>query len=158
MFNNLTERLSRTLRNISGRGRLTEENIKTSLREVRVALLDADVALSVVRDFIQRVKKKAMGHEINKSLTPGQEFIKIVKNEMTSAMGEVNTELNLATQPPAVILMAGLQGAGKTTSVVKLGKFITEKQKTLFFHLGLGGRLSACGHQAIGNPCTIGEY
>lgn len=129
MFNNLTERLSRTLRNISGRGRLTEENIKTSLREVRVALLDADVALSVVRDFIQRVKKKAMGHEINKSLTPGQEFIKIVKNEMTSAMGEFNTELNLATQPPAVILMAGLQGAGKTTSVVKLGKFITEKQK-----------------------------
>ncbi|WP_158367063.1 signal recognition particle protein [Candidatus Williamhamiltonella defendens] len=129
MFNNLTERLSRTLRNISGLGRLTEENVKTSLREVRVALLDADVALSVVRDFIQRVKKKAMGHEINKTLTPGQEFIKIVQNEMTSAMGQFNIELNLATQPPAVILIAGLQGAGKTTSVVKLGNFITEKQK-----------------------------
>lgn len=129
MFNNLTERLSHALHRIGGRGRLTEENIKTSLREVRVALLEADVALAVVRDFIQRVKKKAMGHQVNRSLTPGQEFIKIVKNEMTCAMGEVNVELDLAIQPPAVILMAGLQGAGKTTSVVKLGRFLTERQK-----------------------------
>ena len=129
MFENLTDRLSRTLRNISGRGRLTEENIKETLREVRMALLDADVALPVVRDFINRVKESAVGHEVNKSLTPGQEFVKIVKSELIAAMGEVNTELNLAAQPPAVVLMAGLQGAGKTTSVAKLGKFLKEKQK-----------------------------
>ncbi|PWC17050.1 signal recognition particle protein [Brenneria roseae subsp. roseae] len=129
MFENLTDRLSRTLRNISGRGRLTEDNIKETLREVRMALLEADVALPVVRDFINRVKERAVGHEVNKSLTPGQEFVKIVKNELVSAMGESNAELNLAAQPPAVVLMAGLQGAGKTTSVGKLGKFLKEKQK-----------------------------
>ena len=129
MFENLTDRLSRTLRNISGRGRLTEENIKETLREVRMALLEADVALPVVRDFINRVKESAVGHEVNKSLTPGQEFVKIVKGELIAAMGEVNTELNTAAQPPAVVLMAGLQGAGKTTSVGKLGKFLKEKQK-----------------------------
>ena len=93
-----------------------------------MALLEADVALPVVRDFINRVKG-AVGHEVNKSLTPGQEFVKIVKGELIAAMGEVNTELNLAAQPPAVVLMAGLQGAGKTTSVGKLGKFLEEKQK-----------------------------
>ncbi|MCG2879372.1 signal recognition particle receptor subunit alpha, partial [Obesumbacterium proteus] len=102
---------------------------KDTLREVRMALLEADVALPVVRDFINRVKESAVGHEVNKSLTPGQEFVKIVKNELTNAMGEVNTELNLAAQPPAVVLMAGLQGAGKTTSVGKLGKFLKEKHK-----------------------------
>lgn len=111
MFDNLTDRLSRTLRNISGRGRLTEENIKETLREVRMALLEADVALPVVRDFINRVKEKAVGHEVNKSLTPGQEFVKIVRNELVSAMGE-RTVLNTAAQPPAVVLMAGLQGCG----------------------------------------------
>lgn len=129
MFENLTDRLSRTLRNISGRGRLTEENIKETLREVRMALLEADVALPVVRDFINRVKESAVGHEVNKSLTPGQEFVKIVKGELIAAMGEVNTELNLAAQPPAVVLMAGLQGAGKTTSVGKLGKFLKENRR-----------------------------
>jgi len=129
MFDNLTDRLSRTLRNISGRGRLTEDNIKETLREVRMALLEADVALPVVRDFINRVKEKAVGHEVNKSLTPGQEFVKIVRNELVSAMGEENQSLNLAAQPPAVVLMAGLQGAGKTTSVGKLGKFLREKHK-----------------------------
>lgn len=129
MFENLSDRLSHTLRNISGRGRLTEENIKETLREVRMALLEADVALPVVRDFINRVKEKAVGYEVNKSLTPGQEFIKIVKNEIVNSMGAVNAELNLATQPPAVVLMVGLQGAGKTTSVSKLGKFLQEKKK-----------------------------
>ncbi|WP_241607956.1 signal recognition particle protein [Rosenbergiella epipactidis] len=129
MFDNLTDRLSQTLRNISGRGRLTEENIKETLREVRMALLEADVALPVVRDFIARVKESAVGHDVNKSLTPGQEFIKIVRDELVAAMGAENNELNLAAQPPAVILMAGLQGAGKTTSVGKLGKFLREKQK-----------------------------
>lgn len=129
MFANLTDRLSHTLRNIGGRGRLTEDNIKEALREVRMALLEADVALPVVREFIQRVKERAVGHEVNKSLTPGQEFIKIFKGELTAAMGEVNDALNLATQPPAVILLAGLQGAGKTTSLAKLGKFLAEKHK-----------------------------
>ena len=129
MFENLSDRLSRTLRNISGRGRLTEENIKETLREVRMALLEADVALPVVRDFINRVKESAVGVEVNKSLTPGQEFVKIVQKELETAMGEANTELNLAAQPPAVVLMAGLQGAGKTTSVGKLAKFLKEKKK-----------------------------
>ena len=129
MFENLTERLSQTLRNISGRGRLTEDNIKDALRDVRMALLEADVALPVVRQFINQVKEKAIGLDVNKSLTPGQEFIKIVQQELTIAMGEVNSTLNLATQPPAVMLMAGLQGAGKTTSVAKLAKFLKEKQK-----------------------------
>ncbi|MFQ1042730.1 signal recognition particle protein [Gilliamella sp. CG16] len=129
MFENLTDRLSQTFRNISGRGRLSEDNIKEALRDVRMALLEADVALPVVREFINQVKEKAVGLDVSKSLTPGQEFIKIVQAELTSAMGEVNSTLNLATQPPAVILMAGLQGAGKTTSVAKLAKFLKEKQK-----------------------------
>lgn len=129
MFDNLTDRLSRSLRNISGRGRLTEDNIKETLREVRMALLEADVALPVVRDFIQRVKESAVGQDVNKSLTPGQEFVKIVQNELVNAMGEENNQLNLSAQPPAVVLMAGLQGAGKTTSVAKLGKHLKEKQK-----------------------------
>lgn len=117
MFENLSDRLSKTLRNISGRGRLTDDNIKETLREVRMALLEADVALPVVRDFINKVKERAIGVEVNKSLTPGQEFVKIVQAELEAAMGEANESLHLSTQPPAVILMAGLQGAGKTTSV-----------------------------------------
>lgn len=129
MFDNLTDRLSRSLRNISGRGRLTEDNIKETLREVRMALLEADVALPVVRDFIQRVKESAVGQDVNKSLTPGQEFVKIVQNELVNAMGEENNQLNLSAQPPAVVLMAGLQGAGKTTSVAKLGKHLKKSRK-----------------------------
>ncbi|WP_445396424.1 signal recognition particle protein [Zobellella sp. An-6] len=129
MFENLTERLSRTLKNISGRGRLTEENIKETLREVRMALLEADVALPVVRDFVNRVKERAVGQEVSKSLSPGQAFIKIVNAELVAVMGEANEALNLAVTPPAVILMAGLQGAGKTTSVGKLAKFLKERHK-----------------------------
>lgn len=129
MFENLTDRLSRTLKNISGKGRLTEENIKETLREVRMALLEADVALPVVREFVQRVKESAVGVEVSKSLTPGQEFIKIVQAELEAVMGEANEALNLAAQPPAVILMAGLQGAGKTTSVAKLSKLLKERDK-----------------------------
>lgn len=129
MFENLTNRLSRTLRNISCSGRLTEENIKETLREVRMALLEADVALPVVRDFISHVQNSALGHEVNKSLTPGQEFVKIVKNELIDTMGTVHTALNLSVQPPAVVLIAGLQGSGKTTSVAKIGKFLKEKHK-----------------------------
>lgn len=129
MFENLTERLSRTLRNVSGRGRLTEENIKETLREVRMALLEADVALPVVRDFVARVKERAVGQEVAKSLSPGQAFIKIVHGELVSVMGEANEQLNLAAQPPAIILMAGLQGAGKTTTVAKLAKLLKERSK-----------------------------
>lgn len=103
MFENLTERLSRTLKNVSGRGRLTDDNIKDTLREVRMALLEADVALPVVREFVNRVKERAVGTEVSKSLTPGQEFIKIVQAELEAVMGEQNEELNLASQPPAVI-------------------------------------------------------
>ena len=129
MFENLTERLSKTLRNISGRGRLTEDNIKDTLREVRMALLEADVALPVVKEFVSRVKERAVGQEVNKSLSPGQAFIKIVQGELIAVMGESNESLDLATQPPAVILMAGLQGAGKTTSVAKLAKYLKERLK-----------------------------
>ncbi len=127
MFENLTDRLSQTLKNVSGRGRLTEENIKDTLREVRMALLEADVALPVVRDFVKRVKDRAVGQEVAKSLNPGQAFIKIVQAELEAAMGDANEELNLSAQPPAVLMMAGLQGAGKTTSVAKLAKFLKDK-------------------------------
>ncbi len=129
MFSNLSDRLSASLKKISGRGRLTEDNIKDTLREVRMALLEADVALPVVRDFVKSVKERAVGEEVGKSLTPGQVFVKIVQGELEKAMGEKNEDLNLAAQPPAVVMMAGLQGAGKTTSVGKLAKFLKEKKK-----------------------------
>ncbi|WP_113906407.1 signal recognition particle protein [Aliidiomarina celeris] len=129
MFENLSERLSQSLRNISGRGRLTEDNIKDTLREVRMALLEADVALPVVKAFIAKVKERALGVEVNKNLNPGQVFVKIVRNELELAMGDAHVPLDLATQPPAVMLMAGLQGAGKTTSVGKLARYLKEKQK-----------------------------
>lgn len=129
MFDNLTDRLSQSLRNLTGRGKLSEENIKDTLREVRMALLEADVALPVVKDFIEKVKVRAVGSEVMDSLSPGQVFIKIVNQELVEVMGEANHELNLAAQPPAVILMAGLQGAGKTTSVAKLARFLKERHK-----------------------------
>ncbi|SGY82259.1 signal recognition particle protein [Moritella viscosa] len=129
MFENLTDRLSATLKNVSGRGRLTEDNVKDTLREVRMALLEADVALPVVRAFIKNVKENALGQDVSKSLNPGQAFIKIVQAELESAMGDANEILNLAAQPPAVLMMAGLQGAGKTTSVAKLSRFLKEREK-----------------------------
>lgn len=129
MFENLSDRLSQTLKNITGKARLTEDNIKDTLREVRMALLEADVALPVVRQFINQVKEAALGEEVNKSLTPGQEFLKIVQRQLELAMGDANEKLNLACQPPAVVLMAGLQGAGKTTSVAKLAKFLRTREK-----------------------------
>lgn len=120
MFDNLTERLQKTLKTLRGQGRLTDDNMKDSLREVRMALLEADVALPVVKDFIAHVRERAAGQEVHKSLTPGQALIKIVSDELTATMGETNEALNLATRPPAVILVAGLQGTGKTTTVGKL--------------------------------------
>ncbi|BDX06223.1 signal recognition particle protein [Planctobacterium marinum] len=129
MFDNLTERLGQTLKNISGKGRLTEDNIKETMREVRMALLEADVALPVVREFVAKVKEHALGEEVGKSLNPGQAFIKVVQKQLEAVMGEANEELNLAATPPAVVLMAGLQGAGKTTTVAKLAKYLIERQK-----------------------------
>ncbi len=129
MFENLTERLSQSLRSITGQARLTEDNIKETLREVRMALLEADVALSVVKDFVEAVKLRAVGQEVSKSLSPGQMFVRIVNDELEKVMGEANEGLNLATQPPAIILMAGLQGAGKTTSVAKLARYLKDQQK-----------------------------
>jgi signal recognition particle subunit SRP54 len=129
MFDNLTERLSRTIRNLRGQGRLTEDNIKETLREVRMALLEADVALPVVKDFIDRVRERASGQEVLKSLTPGQTLVKVVNDELIRVMGEANDALNLNVQPPAVILMAGLQGSGKTTSSAKLARWLRERAK-----------------------------
>jgi len=129
MFDNLTDRLSKTLKNLKGQGRLTEDNIKEALREVRMALLEADVSLPVVTDFIERVKVGALGQEVQNSLTPGQAMIKLVQSELVKVMGEANEGLNLNAVPPAVILMAGLQGAGKTTTVAKLGRWLQESQK-----------------------------
>ena len=129
MFESLQDRLSDTLRNITGKARLSEDNIKDAMREVRMALLEADVALPVVKDFVEKVRERAVGQEVSKSLSPGQQFVKIVKDELEAVMGQANESLNLATQPPAIILMAGLQGAGKTTSTAKLAKFLQEKEK-----------------------------
>ncbi|WP_281646041.1 signal recognition particle protein [Parendozoicomonas sp. Alg238-R29] len=129
MFENLSDRLSKTLQHVTGQAKLTEDNIKDTLREVRMALLEADVALPVVKDFVSRVRERAIGHEVQQSLSPGQIFVKIVNSELIEVMGAANDELNLATQPPAVILMAGLQGAGKTTSVAKLSKWLQERKK-----------------------------
>ena len=126
MFESLSQRLSTTVNRLRGRGRLTEENIREALREVRIALLEADVALPVVQALIQRIKVRAVGQDVMKSLSPGQALVKVVSDELTVVMGTANTELNLAQQPPAVILMAGLQGAGKTTTVAKLAKLLTE--------------------------------
>ncbi len=129
MFDNLTERLGQSLKSIRGQARLSEENIKEAMREVRMALLEADVALPVVREFISRVKERAQGQEVIKSLTPGQALVKVVQDELVTVMGEANETLNLAATPPAVIMMAGLQGAGKTTTVAKLSKFLADNEK-----------------------------
>jgi signal recognition particle subunit SRP54 len=129
MFENLSDRLSQSLKKISGKASLSESNIQETLREVRIALLEADVALTVVKDFIELVKQRAVGREVSSSLNPGQQFLKIVQAELESVMGEKNESLNLNAQPPAVILMAGLQGAGKTTSVAKLSRFLSEREK-----------------------------
>jgi len=129
MFENLSERLTQTLRGISGKARLSEENVSAALRDVRMALLEADVALSVVKDFIEQVKVRALGQVVSSALNPGEAFIKIVHEQLVKIMGEANDALNLATTPPAVILMAGLQGAGKTTTVAKLARLLKERHR-----------------------------
>jgi len=129
MFENLSDRLGKVVQNLRGQGRITEDNIKETLREIRMALLEADVALPVVKDFVEQVKVKALGADVMQSLTPGQVLVKIVNDELVSVMGDANETLNLAAQPPAVVLMAGLQGSGKTTSVAKLSKHLQEDHK-----------------------------
>ncbi|MCB1661634.1 MAG: signal recognition particle receptor subunit alpha, partial [Pseudomonadales bacterium] len=128
MFDSLTNRLTDALKQVSGKAKLSEDNIKDTLREVRMALLEADVALPVVKVFIESIKERAIGQEVAQSLTPGQAFIKIVQSELERVMGEYCEELNLAAQPPAVILVAGLQGAGKTTSIAKLARWLKERK------------------------------
>ena len=129
MFESLTDRLSGALRKISGKGTLTDNNIQDALREVRRALLEADVALPVVKGFIESVRQRAVGQEVKQSLSPTQTFIKIVQAELEAVMGVANEELNLRAQPPAIVLMAGLQGAGKTTTVAKLSPWLQNKPK-----------------------------
>lgn len=129
MFENLTGRLAGVIKTLRGEARLNEDNIQQALREVRLALLEADVALPVVKDFVARVKEKAVGHEVMTSLTPGQTLVGVVHQELITIMGGEKVDLNLSTVPPAVILMAGLQGAGKTTSSGKLAKWLMEQKK-----------------------------
>ena len=129
MFESLTDRLSRTLKTLRGQGRLSEDNIRESLREVRMALLEADVALPVVKDFIEAVRVKALGQEVITSLSPGQALIKIVNDELVAIMGESQATIDLERKPPIIVLMAGLQGAGKTTTVAKLARRLREVEK-----------------------------
>ncbi|PJD96218.1 MAG: signal recognition particle protein [Legionella sp.] len=129
MFENLTERLTRTFKHLRGQSRLSEENIQQALREVRLSLIEADVALPVIKNFIEQVKQKALGQEVLTQLDPDQAFIKIVHDELIEVMGGERAEINFKTQPPAVILMAGLQGSGKTTSTAKLARYLKESEK-----------------------------
>jgi signal recognition particle subunit SRP54 len=129
MFENLTERLSRTVQQLSGKGRLTEDGIKATLREIRIALLEADVALPVVQSLIKEVREKALGQEVLKSLTPGQAMVKLVHDELVQIMGVENEALDLKAQPPVPVLMAGLQGSGKTTTTAKLARLLIEQEK-----------------------------
>src|SRR6201996_8767653 len=129
MFDNLTTRLARSIENLRGRGRITEENVAETLREVRMALLEADVALPVVKTFIEGVKTKALGAEVASSLTPGQAFIGILHKELVELMGGARAGFNLRAQPPIVVLLAGLQGAGKTTTAAKLARWLIEREK-----------------------------
>ncbi|ORU93979.1 MAG: signal recognition particle protein [Cycloclasticus sp. symbiont of Bathymodiolus heckerae] len=129
MFDNLTDRLNATFKRIRGQGRLTEDNIKETMREVRMALLEADVALSVVKEFTEVVKERALGQEVMQSLSPGQAMLKIVNDQLVKTMGVANESLDLSAAPPVVILMAGLQGSGKTTTVAKLSRLLIEREK-----------------------------
>ena len=129
MFESLSDRLSLSLKKISGKASLSEKNIQETLREVRMALLEADVALPVVKGFVEQVKTRALGTEVRSSLNPGQQFLKIVQAELEAVMGDKNESLDLAAQPPAVVLMAGLQGGSKTTSVAKLSRHLREREK-----------------------------
>ncbi|HEY8553438.1 MAG TPA: signal recognition particle protein [Burkholderiales bacterium] len=128
MFDNLSQRLQATFKRLRGHGRLTEDNMRETLREIRMALLEADVAVPVVKEFVERVRTRAAGQEVLASLTPGQALVKVVYDELVEIMGSANDALNLATRPPAVILLAGLQGAGKTTTAAKLARRLRTRE------------------------------
>ena len=129
MFSNLSERLTKVIKNLSGQGRITESNVDQTLRDIRIALLEADVALPVAVEFIEHIKSKALGKEVLQSLTPGQALIKLVHDELIATMGTVNEGLNLKAQPPVIVLMAGLQGSGKTTTSAKLADWLKKTQR-----------------------------
>lgn len=129
MFDNLSERLGRTLQNLRGQGRLTEDNIRDTMREIRMALLEADVALPVVKEFVERARQRALGKEVTRAVSPGQMLVKVVQDELVSVMGGEAAELNLRTRPPAVVLVAGLQGSGKTTTIAKLARRLGERDR-----------------------------
>ena len=129
MFDNLSGRLAEAARNLTGKGRLTDANIKDTLRQVRLALLEADVALPVVKSFIERIREQAVGEVVGRSLTPGQELVKIIHAELVTLLGRETAPLDLRAQPPVVLFLAGLQGAGKTTTAAKLARRLIEKEK-----------------------------
>ena len=129
MFDNLSDRLSGTLRGLTGKGRLSEENVSAAMRDVRMALLEADVALPVVRSFTDKVHTRALGQVVSAALNPGEAFVRIVHEELVDVMGRANDALNLATTPPAVVLMTGLQGSGKTTTAAKLALYLKERER-----------------------------
>ena len=137
MFDNLSGRLRDAARSLTGKGRLTESNIKDTLRQVRLALLEADVALPVVRLFIERIRERAVGEEVSKSLTPGQALVKIIHSELVSILGASSASLDLNAQPPVVIMLAGLQGAGKTTTAAKLAKRLIDVERKKIIINGL---------------------
>jgi signal recognition particle subunit SRP54 len=153
MFDSLSGRLDNVFKKLRGRGSLNEKNIQDSLREVRRALLEADVSLSVVKAFIESVQQKAIGREVLGSLTPGQQVIKVVHEELVHLMGDVNSELNLAAQPPVVVMMVGLQGSGKTTSTGKLAKRLLEKNRKRSLLVSLDVYRPAAMDQLV----TVGE-
>ena len=129
-FENLSGRFSRIVQQLRGHARLTEDNIAATMRDVRMALLEADVALPVVRAFVEQVETRALGRDVSGSLTPGQALVKVVQDELVELMGAAQVELNLNVTPPAVILMAGLQGAGKTTTVAETGQVVPGRSTT----------------------------
>ena len=147
MASALTDRLSRLVKTMRGQARITDDNVQEMLREVRMALLEADVALPVVRDFVARVKDRALGAEVAGSLSPGQAFVGVVHRELAATMGEGVADLDLASQPPAVVLMAGLQGAGKTTTTAKLARHLIQRRKKKVLTVSTG--LSAACRPAI---------
>ncbi|MDE0717478.1 MAG: signal recognition particle receptor subunit alpha, partial [Rhodospirillaceae bacterium] len=147
MFDSLTSRLGDVFDKLTRRGSLGESDVTAALREVRVALLEADVALPVVRDFIDRVKERAVGAEVLRSVTPGQQVVKIVNDELIETLGREVEEIDLRAQPPAVLLLVGLQGSGKTTTAAKIGKYLTEKERKRVLMASLDTRRPAAQEQ-----------
>ena len=147
MFDNLSEKLQRVFKNLRGEGKLTAENMESALREIRVALLEADVNFRVVKQLIENIKEKAMGEEVLTALSPSQQVIKIVRDELVKILGSHESKLRFANEPPSVIMIVGLQGSGKTTSTGKLARWLSKNGHRP--HDGLGGRLPSGGARAV---------